>query len=79
MFDVCMEPTKDDNVCENAQAYAQACAAAGHPVVGVSVNHFIILRINILLCASEISNFLNIFEIWPTNSVPPFLIVNSFD
>ena len=35
MFDVCMEPTKDDNVCENAQAYAQACAAAGHPVVGM--------------------------------------------
>ena len=60
MFDVCMEPTKDDNVCENAQAYAQACAAAGHPVVGMlfSANHLIILRIKILLGISEISEFL---------------------
>ena len=34
MFDVCAEPTKDDNVCENAQVYAQKCADAGSPVVG---------------------------------------------
>ncbi|XP_063676239.1 uncharacterized protein LOC134812668 isoform X1 [Bolinopsis microptera] len=34
LFDVCTEPTKDDNVCENAKAYADKCADAGSPVVG---------------------------------------------
>ena len=36
LFDVCTEPTKDDNVCENAKAYADKCADAGSPVVGGS-------------------------------------------
>ena len=34
MYDVCTDPTNDDNVCKNANAYAKACEAAGHPVMG---------------------------------------------
>ena len=34
MYDVCTDPTNDDNVCENAAAYAKACQDAGHPVIG---------------------------------------------
>ena len=34
LFDACMVPDNDDNVCQNAATYAQQCADAGHPVVG---------------------------------------------
>ncbi|KAL5263402.1 hypothetical protein ACHWQZ_G008688 [Mnemiopsis leidyi] len=40
MYDVCTDPTNDDNVCENAAAYAKACQDAGHPVIGWRSNSF---------------------------------------
>ncbi|XP_063689126.1 IgGFc-binding protein-like [Bolinopsis microptera] len=40
MYDVCTDPTNDDNVCNNAGAYAAACQAAGYPVMGWRSNSF---------------------------------------
>ena len=36
-----MFPDNDDNVCQNAATYAEQCAAAGHPVVGMKGRSFL--------------------------------------
>ena len=34
MYDACLDPNNDNNICEIAHSFAKECHAAGHPVVG---------------------------------------------
>ncbi|XP_063691343.1 IgGFc-binding protein-like [Bolinopsis microptera] len=40
MFDTCIDPSSDVNVCSNAAIYAKQCADSGNPVVGWRSSNF---------------------------------------